>query len=48
MSILTFAAVIDLTIALENDGFVHSVMAFYFVSGEPIPEEWPWFGHQLS
>lgn len=35
MSILTFAAVIDLTIALENDGFVHSVMAFYFVSGEP-------------
>lgn len=35
MSILTFAAVIDMTIALENDGFVHSVMAFYFVSGEP-------------
>lgn len=35
MSILTFAAVIDFTIALENDGIVHSVMAFYFVSGEP-------------
>ncbi|XP_061174649.1 transmembrane 6 superfamily member 2-like [Saccostrea echinata] len=35
MSILTFAAVIDLTIALENDNIVHSVMAFYFVSGEP-------------
>ncbi|XP_062590587.1 transmembrane 6 superfamily member 2-like [Saccostrea cucullata] len=35
MSILTFAAVIDLTIALENDKIVHSVMAFYFVSGEP-------------
>jgi hypothetical protein len=35
MSILTFAAVIDLTIALENDNLIHSVMAFYFVSGEP-------------
>ncbi|XP_048736473.1 transmembrane 6 superfamily member 1-like [Ostrea edulis] len=35
MSILTFAAVIDLTIALENDKLIHSVMAFYFVSGEP-------------
>lgn len=34
MSILIFVVVIDLIIVLENDGFVYSVMVFYFVSGE--------------
>ncbi|XP_033749362.1 transmembrane 6 superfamily member 1-like isoform X2 [Pecten maximus] len=34
-SLFAFACVVDLIIALENDGIIHSFMAFYLLEGEP-------------
>lgn len=34
-SLFTFACVVDLIIALENEGIIHSFMAFYLLEGEP-------------
>lgn len=35
MGIFTFSSVIDLVIALENDGIIANFMAFYLRDGEP-------------
>ncbi|XP_064608217.1 transmembrane 6 superfamily member 1-like [Liolophura sinensis] len=35
LSIFTFSSVMDLVIALENDGFISSFMTFYLLEGEP-------------
>lgn len=35
LSIFTFASVIDLVIALENDGLIANFMEFYLRDGEP-------------
>ncbi|KAJ8304578.1 hypothetical protein KUTeg_018161 [Tegillarca granosa] len=34
-SIFTFSSVIDMVLALENDGIINSVMGFYLQEGEP-------------
>ncbi|KAK3097685.1 hypothetical protein FSP39_012094 [Pinctada imbricata] len=34
-SIFTFAALVDITIALENEGIAHNFMIFYMLGGEP-------------
>ena len=35
MGIFTFSSVIDLVIALENDGIIANFMTFYLRDGEP-------------